>query len=78
MKQLYRYTHVTQPGEESVLLEMIEDNGDRCMVRAVNLGLRIPPIENIARSEVEPVGDTAQYNLCETAPGGIWNEGSNR
>jgi hypothetical protein len=54
-QQLYRYTRTTAPGEENVLLEMVEDNGDRVLMRPVNLRLTIPPLETIARSDVESV-----------------------
>jgi len=43
------------PTEEDILYEVLEDNGDRLHVRALNSGLSLPPIEVIKREWILPM-----------------------
>ncbi len=37
------------PTEEDIIYEVLEDNGDRLHIRAINSGLSLPPIEVIKK-----------------------------
>ncbi len=46
-----RFAEVLEPGDESALFDVIEDNGDRLLVRLV-CDLPIPPTQVVRRDDV--------------------------
>jgi hypothetical protein len=48
---LVRFCEIVDPGDESARFEVIEDNGDRLIVRLL-CDLPIPPTQLVRRSDV--------------------------
>ena len=53
-----RFRNVIEPGDETSRFEVIEDNGDRLMVKLI-CDLHIPPISVVRTSEVCKADDAA-------------------
>ena len=41
-----------EDGDNSMIYEIIEDNGDRCMIRPLNTGLPYPPINVVLTKDL--------------------------
>jgi hypothetical protein len=46
-----RFKEALEPGDESARFDVIEDNGDRLLIRFV-CNLQIPPVQVVHRSDV--------------------------
>lgn len=55
-----RFREVLDPGDESCVFDVVEDNGDRLMIRLV-CDLPIPPVNVVRRADVclAPIGTTS-------------------
>jgi hypothetical protein len=57
--KLVKFRHpLPEDGDNSMIYEIVEDNGDRCMIRPLGTGLPYPPIITVLTKDLVEVKES--------------------